>query len=455
MYTMIQEYLFDDKLKCDEIKKYKPSGIQVNISNIENTDCWIVSYSISGNDESAARKMSEVYEYVTEHFHPITLTDESASYFDKVLYPLINEFEHKLRKLLYIKSFLNKNDKTSNNINDLESKNLGQMFELLFTDEQFVKNVRIKVQKEMTWSFPKSALIEEIEKIPENTVWDQLMGSKAVPLLREEFSSVKKYRNDVMHAHSINYKTYKEAKSLFIKINKQLDAEIGLIVEISEKPTPKNPSSNYNLVLSEAIKNMNLGNQSIMLRESFFPAVTQLQEIYSRISDITSSCNSSLNDAIQGLNLGSQNIMLHEQLSPAITKLQETYSKISEITSGCNMALNGAVQGMNLGNQSIMLQDNLSPYIRQYSEMNSMLSEITLEQEKISSHLSEIAQVGQHSFLLNSLKETSAETSDTVKQFPADKMHCLSTELNASKSDINTKQGEEKDESDGSGKEKK
>ena len=186
------------------------------------------------------------------------------------MYPLINEFEHKLRKLLYIKSFLNKDDKTSNNINDLESKNLGQIFELLFTDEQFIKNVRSKVQKEMTWNFPKSEIVEEIEKIPENTVWDQLMGSKAVPSLREEFSSAKKYRNDVMHAHSINYKTYKKAKSLFIKINKQLDAEIGLIVEISEKPTPNNLSLNYNLVLSEAIKNMNLDNQSIMFRENFF-----------------------------------------------------------------------------------------------------------------------------------------------------------------------------------------
>ena len=58
MYTMIQEYLFNDKLKCDELKKYKPSDIKVSIFNIENTDCWIVSYSISGNDESAARKMS-------------------------------------------------------------------------------------------------------------------------------------------------------------------------------------------------------------------------------------------------------------------------------------------------------------------------------------------------------------------------------------------------------------
>ena len=141
--------------------------------------------------------------------------------------------------------------------------------------------------------------------------------------------------------------------------------------------------------------------------------------------------------------------MLQEQLSPAITKLQEMYSKISEITSGCNIALNGSVQGMNLGNQSIILQDNLSPSIRQYNEINSMLSEITLEQQKISSHLSEIVQVGQHSFLLNGLKETSAETTDTVKQFLTDKMHGLPADLNASKSDINTKQ--EKDEFDGSG----
>lgn len=68
--------------------------------------------------------------------------NESAAYFNKSLYPYFNEFERKLRKLLYLKSALQHDATASQNIKELESKDLGTIFELLFTDTQFIKDVK-------------------------------------------------------------------------------------------------------------------------------------------------------------------------------------------------------------------------------------------------------------------------------------------------------------------------
>lgn len=291
---MIQEYLFSDKSKRAEMKKYAPKDVQIEISNIKNSDCWTISYSIPHNDENAAKILSEINVHVVETFQPVVLANESAAYFNKVLYPLINEFERKLRKLLYLKSALNPGDKASENIKDLESKELGKIFELLFSDEQFIKNVKKKINNEMTWQFTKAELIDVIKKITEDTVWDRLIGGQAVPDFRAKFISVKNYRNDVMHAHNINYKDYKESKRLFKKINKQLDVEIGKIIAVVEEPTAQNSALNYNLSLSEALRNMQLSSslsdyarQISEIQANLSPALLQMRETLSSIPKLS------------------------------------------------------------------------------------------------------------------------------------------------------------------------
>ena len=87
------------------------------------------------------------------------------------------------------------------------------IFELLFTDAEFVKSVRTKVN-EKTWQFTKKEIITVLQSISEDTVWNNLLGTDAVTSLSENFLAVKNYRNDVMHAHNIDTETYREEKTV-------------------------------------------------------------------------------------------------------------------------------------------------------------------------------------------------------------------------------------------------
>lgn len=270
---MIQEYLFIDDANKKDIEAYNPDKVTVEFYNIENSGCWIASYSIPGENENGAKILSDINEYITGKFSPTVLSNGSSAYFNRMLFPYINEFERKLRKLLYLKAALNKGDKAVENINELESKDLGEIFTLMFTDDAFAKSVKMAVN-DKTWTFTKEEVVRCIKNIEENTRWDSLIGADSVLDLKSNFVLVKNYRNDTMHAHNINTKTYKEAKKLFVKINEQLDEEIGKIIEIAEEEPEKMDDSQFNSELSLAIKELDLTKE---LRELI--AITQSPEI--------------------------------------------------------------------------------------------------------------------------------------------------------------------------------
>lgn len=250
---MVQEYLFIDNEKRSEVEEYRPEKVTAETQGIENTECWIATYFVPGENEEGANLLSKVNEYIMSNYQPTVLSNGCAAYYNKSLFPFINEFERKLRKLLYLKSALNKGDEAAANIRDLESKDLGEIFTLLFADVQFVKDVKTIVNNK-TWQFTRQELLSEIAKLSENTSWDKLIGVASVPALREEFVTVKDYRNDVMHAHDIDTKTFRASKKLFEKVNRQLDIEIGKIIGIAETPTEEIKNQDYNSTLSSALK---------------------------------------------------------------------------------------------------------------------------------------------------------------------------------------------------------
>ena len=119
---MIQEYLFINKTEKEKIEQYTPEGIKIEIYDIDNSDCWIATFSLSSESEPSANALSKVHDYVIGAFHPIVLSNGCSAYYNKALFPHFNEFERKLRKLLYLKSALSKNSKDAEIIKDLESK---------------------------------------------------------------------------------------------------------------------------------------------------------------------------------------------------------------------------------------------------------------------------------------------------------------------------------------------
>lgn len=247
-----QEYLFVEDTHKAEIESYKPENVRCSIQNIEDSTCWIAVYEVSGENLQSAKILSKTNDYITSEFNPTILTNESAAYFNKSLYPYFNEFERKLRKLLYLKSALQHDATASQNIKELESKDLGTIFELLFTDAQFIKDVKKSIN-EKSWQFTREEIINTINRLSENTLWDSLIGHETISILRSDFIRVKNYRNDVMHAHNMDAASYTSALGVIKKINDQLDDELNKLVKSPETPTESSEKS-FNSALSQALE---------------------------------------------------------------------------------------------------------------------------------------------------------------------------------------------------------
>lgn len=250
---MKQEYLFvDDKYKS-EIEQYTHKIVAKEILNIDGSDCWIATFFLKGENENTANILSEVNEYIIEHFSPTVLSSGCSAYYNKALYPLFNEFERKLRKLLYLKTALSKSEKDIETIKNVEKKDLGEIFEILFADKQFVTNVR-KVINEKTWQFTKNEVLTTLQNIPEQTFWDDTIGADIVPLLKSDFMRVKSFRNDVMHAHNINSSAFRSARKLLKDVNEQLD------MAIQNTIITKSGQKDFTTALNDAIKDIGISN---------------------------------------------------------------------------------------------------------------------------------------------------------------------------------------------------
>ena len=237
---MINEYLFLNDEHREVVEKYKPpNGIDADVSTIKDTPLWCVAYSLTSMNEDSASKLSDVHTYIMQ-YSPMTLTCESSEYYNKMLFPLVNEFERKLRKLLYLSASISENQKARDTIQNLENKTLGDIFKLLFIDDEFIRRVKTRVNGTNEFKdkghYSKSLIQSYISNIEENTLWDSLFDGDCVATIKARFSDAFDYRNDVMHAHNIQKKQYGKARYLFEKINKELDCEIGkIIVQAADK----------------------------------------------------------------------------------------------------------------------------------------------------------------------------------------------------------------------------
>lgn len=247
---MIQEYLFTDDIKINDEKELSLYGFVPEIEPIKNSDCKIVKYISAGNSVEDAKSLSSVNETIMDKYKPTVLTNESSAYFNKRLYPLFNEFERKLRKLLYLKSALYKNKDDVKAIDNLEGMDFGELFELLFIDTKCMSETKDYVKK---YKFSSASLIRHIREIEENTLWKKLFSNGAVSDFEGEYDTVRKHRNDVMHAHNVTYTSYKEALKLIQIINEELDSEIGKTIGLKESNQTAT-NVDYNKVINETIE---------------------------------------------------------------------------------------------------------------------------------------------------------------------------------------------------------
>ena len=231
---MKQEYLLVDERQIGDVKKFEVGdSITTDLIEIKDRKCWVWLLKCKGENEKVARELDRINKEICEKFNPTILINGCSAYFNKSLFPLINEFERKLRKLLYLASSLKENKDLNNDITNLESKDLGSIFDSLFADDAFSRNVKEKINK-MTWKFTRDEVLCEIRCLEENVLWDSWLGKNCAETLRKNFDSVREHRNHVMHAHNIDYAQFQSARKLFNDINKELDSVIGELLGIKD-----------------------------------------------------------------------------------------------------------------------------------------------------------------------------------------------------------------------------
>ena len=237
---MINEYLFLSDEYRAVVEEYTPSDVIVEISSIENTQLWVAAFSVEGKNEDGAKKLSDVHNTLAE-YSPLVLSCESSEYYNRMLFPLINELERKLRKLLYLAVSISDNIEAKKSIQRLEEKDFGEIFDLLFIDMNFISNLKKRINADAKSEFngkskySKQEIQAYLDTLDENLLWDVILKKDDVPTLRRRFRDVQTYRNDVMHAHNIVSSTYTKAKYLFEKINKELSITIGRLIGQTEE----------------------------------------------------------------------------------------------------------------------------------------------------------------------------------------------------------------------------
>ena len=250
---MIQEYLFmSDQYKADLENLSISPKVTKEITTIENSKCWTLLISVPGESMEAAKILDPLNRKVCENYRPTVLANECSAYFNKALYPIVNEFERKLRKLLYLASSLHGDENSQKVIVGLEEQELGKIFETLFSDAALVKKAKETINKTLSWQFTRAELLDAINKLDENRLWTLLLGDDCVETLCSSFSEIRNYRNDVMHAHNIDYEQFNKAHKLFKKVNTELDSAIGKLIGAKETNTEVT-STDFNNTLSSAL----------------------------------------------------------------------------------------------------------------------------------------------------------------------------------------------------------
>ena len=352
---MIQEYFLQEPAEKDAVKAYKPEGISKRLFSADNGNCWYVQFSEDGDNEGIAKRLSDVDEYVRAHFHVTLLDDGCSAYFNGRLYPLVSGFEYKLRKLLYLTSAINHDEKSASNIADLESQDFGQIFTLLFIDTAFMGKVKEEVKTRNREVFSKADVIAAIESIDENTLWDALLGKDSVPTLRRRFNDVREYRNDVMHSHHLNWKRFREILSLYKAINSELNKALHDI-EVVESKAPSKPT--FNQTLDGALRAQ---EQLSTLAEALRPSLEEMH----RLSELYTQ-NPALLESMKRMS----EITAGYTVSPELQKTLEQFSQLSKAYTSSPAFLELQEQFRNMAK----LKVDIPPAIQELHEIAQNLS---------------------------------------------------------------------------------
>ncbi len=231
---MKNQYMFFAKQTFDGVDV---AAYSIQDTLIPKTDVHIYEFScveegIPLTDEENAKKLDELTQLLETNYGGLfqLIISESSQFFCSQLYPLIVQFETKLRYALYISqalynqgkvdatSFLYTVGKTKKSIEDTD---FGEIYESIFADANF----KPTLMKQYSENLTKADLLKIIQATEENTEWQKIIG-KDYNYIESHFLEIKSYRNHVMHNHLISFDTYNKAFRTLLAANNELDRAI-------------------------------------------------------------------------------------------------------------------------------------------------------------------------------------------------------------------------------------
>lgn len=242
--------------KIDEnIKKFNIDGfVECEISKIKGLDNHIININLLKNTnqfiEYAFKVLGNIKEYLdSRDIQFYEIRNECSLYFQKILYPKLQNFECGLRKLLQIamcdaeevldKAYKRLSDKLSGGKKQeivekygfINATDLSDIFEFLFVDKTILQPLKEKFS-DTNWN-----LMNDVKDIKINSLWNCIFKQKYEGFELDKFcKDLYNIRNDVMHFHNIDFKSFKEYLKLINKLNKQLERQLdkNIVLELSE-----------------------------------------------------------------------------------------------------------------------------------------------------------------------------------------------------------------------------
>lgn len=258
---MLVEIIIDkDEYKqlVKEMNFKASNGIEVSKRSLKanGKDNYYLRLYCSKEDIESARALSEIRCLIEKEFRENgieyrVLIDESSQHFTNTLYPLIMEFETKLRKFIHNTLFdiseeskkrviaqlatsLGIKIQDDKIVDFLELSTLEKIRMFLFQNNELYADVKKYMGQEGNMCATKKELIDYISNSGSDTIWNKFFENNfSDSTLPNTFEKIIGYRNDVMHFHYISFQRYDEGENLIKSAIQDLDKQIkkGIVIE--------------------------------------------------------------------------------------------------------------------------------------------------------------------------------------------------------------------------------
>lgn len=194
------------------------------------------------------------------------IINEASNCFETELYPLLAEFETKLRKLITVALFnvdkqarsridkaigKDENYKPGDINSYLEQSDLNTIGNFLFLNDELVGEINQLKKSDIAKIASRDKLIDFINNSNKKSIWEEFFAEKCgESILPESFDKIREYRNDVMHFHTIGYERFELAKTVIEVAIKDIEKLLNKKIIIDDSDANVAKISNNSAYLS-------------------------------------------------------------------------------------------------------------------------------------------------------------------------------------------------------------